>query len=99
MPTANAEGWIRSEGGIGMVLQIDTGPRRSPSACAEILRKKRRSDSKISHEWNQKYGVISTFNFSKDELPYGMGVGKSSDVTAKLHSTPFAFGSTSAESG
>ena len=47
MPTANAEGWIESEGGVGKVsvrrvfryLQIDMGPRRSPSACAEKLLK------------------------------------------------------------
>ena len=46
-PTANAEGWIESEGRIGKLsvrrvfryLQIGTGPRRSPSACAEILKK------------------------------------------------------------
>ena len=48
MPTANAEGWIGSEGGVRKVsvrrvfryLQIGTGPRRSPSACSEILKKK-----------------------------------------------------------
>ena len=47
MPTANAEGYIDSEGSIGKVsvrrvfryLQVDTGPRRSPSACAEKLLK------------------------------------------------------------
>ena len=49
MPTANAEDWIRSEGGIGKVslscvigyLQIDTGPRRWPSACSEDIRRKK----------------------------------------------------------
>ena len=47
MPTVNAEGEIESGGGIGKVsvrrvfryLGIDTGPRRSPSACSEILKK------------------------------------------------------------
>ena len=49
MPTANAEGWIESEGRVEKVsarrvfrhLQIGTGPRRSPSACSEILKKRR----------------------------------------------------------
>ena len=48
MPTANAEGWIESEGGVGKVsvrrvsscLQVDAGPRRSPSACSETVEKK-----------------------------------------------------------
>ena len=48
MPTASAEGWIESEGGIGEIMvimvfryrQIGTGPRRSPSACSETLKKK-----------------------------------------------------------
>ena len=47
MPTANAEGQRGSEGGIERVaerrafrcLQIDTPPRRSPSACAEMFQK------------------------------------------------------------
>ena len=51
MPTANAEGQSESEGSVGKVSvsrilrypQVDTGPRRSPSACAEILEKKTRS--------------------------------------------------------
>ena len=45
MPTANAEDWIESGGGVGKVseirvfryLQMDTGPRRSPSACSETF--------------------------------------------------------------
>ena len=41
MPTANAVGWTESEGSIGSVWMIGTGPWRSPSACAEILKKKR----------------------------------------------------------
>ena len=48
MPTANAEGWIESEGSVGKVsvrrvfryLQVGTGPRRSPSACSEILERR-----------------------------------------------------------
>ena len=48
MPTAHAEGETESEGGIGKIsvqhvfrcLQIGPGPRRSPSACAEILKTK-----------------------------------------------------------
>ena len=44
MPMANVEGLIESEGSTGSVsvgrafryLQIDTGPRCSPSACSEI---------------------------------------------------------------
>ena len=47
MPTANVEGCIESEGSPGKVFvgralrypQIDTGPRRLPSACSETLRK------------------------------------------------------------
>ena len=50
-PTTNAEGQIQSEGSVGKFsvrrifryVQICTGPRRSPSACAEILKKKARS--------------------------------------------------------
>ena len=50
MPTASAECEIESEGGIGEVsarrvlryLQSGTGPRRSPSACSEILKKNSR---------------------------------------------------------
>ena len=49
MPTVDAEGQIDSEGSIGKVsarrvfgnLQIGTGPQRSPSACSEMLKKKR----------------------------------------------------------
>ena len=47
MPTANADGQIESEGSVGKVLvgrafryaQVDTGPRPSPSACSEKLKK------------------------------------------------------------
>ena len=47
MPTANAEGYIESEGSVGKVSvrrvsrppQNGTGPRRSPSACSEMLKK------------------------------------------------------------
>ena len=48
MPTANAEGWIKSEATIGKVsarrvfrppFRPGAGPRRSPSACSEILKK------------------------------------------------------------
>ena len=45
MPTASAEGWIEPAGSMAKVrrvfryLQIDAGPRRSPSACAEMLKK------------------------------------------------------------
>ena len=43
--TVNAEGWIESEAGVQKIsvrrvvrhLQIGTGPRRSPSACSEIV--------------------------------------------------------------
>ena len=49
MPTANAEGWIGSEGSVGKVsvrrvfkyLQIGARPRRSPSACSEMSKKKK----------------------------------------------------------
>ena len=45
----NAEGWTTSEGGIETVsarrvfryLQMDAGPRRSPSASSEMVKKKR----------------------------------------------------------
>ena len=48
-PTANAEGWIDSEGSVGKVsaisvfryLQVSTGPRRSPTACSRMLKKNR----------------------------------------------------------
>ena len=47
MPTANAEGWIESEGSVGKVSakrvfryhQSGTNPRRSPSACSESMKK------------------------------------------------------------
>ena len=51
MPTADAEGSIESKGGVGNVsmkrlggnvfryLQIVTGPRCSPSTCAEMPKK------------------------------------------------------------
>ena len=49
MPTVNVEGQIESEGDVGKVstrrvfryLQIDTGPRRSPSASSETWPKQR----------------------------------------------------------
>ena len=48
MPTASAEGLDRMGGGVGKVsvgrvfrcLQVHTGPRRSPSACSEVSKKK-----------------------------------------------------------
>jgi hypothetical protein len=65
MPTANAEGQIESEGSIGKIsvrrvfrhLRIGAGPRRSPSACSEILRKKTRARPEylgaLQSDWHQ----------------------------------------------
>ena len=52
-PTASTEGQIVSERGVGKVsakrvlrhLRVDTGPRRAPSACAEMSAKSMRSAS------------------------------------------------------
>ena len=44
MPTANAEGWVGSEGGVGEVSVRRVfryrSDRHGPSACAEVSRKK-----------------------------------------------------------
>ena len=57
MPSANAESYVESDGSIGKTsvihifrhLQIDTGPRCSPSACSEKLFKKCDGNSSASN--------------------------------------------------
>ena len=63
MPAVNAKGWIKSECSTEKVpvrcalryLQIDTGPRRSPLPCSEIL--------KNELLWIRKAGLFSSGSY------------------------------------
>ena len=91
MPTATAKGWIESEGGVGTVsvrrvvrrLKIDRGPRRSPSACAEILRNRRRSDAGAAFALAQ--GAAAELS-----LAQGTGAGRQSAFFSMSRRMPTA---------
>lgn len=87
MPTANAEGWIESEGMVRNVsvrrvfrhLQTETGPRRSPSASSKIPRKKNRARPPFS---DHQVPDLLMWEFLK---PFAIVIGSATDDRGRLN--------------